>query len=111
MATVVTVPRDSALQLRLVVGTNPDTGAPIVNSKTFNKVKSTAIEQDAYDVANALIGLQKLLMRSDSEKNPNLRSSKFLAELKTVMSDKKKRIAYCPVFLIFNWGIGQLANQ
>ena len=59
MATVVTVPRDSALQLRLVVGTNPDTGAPIVNSKTFNKVKSTAIEQDAYDVANALIGLQK----------------------------------------------------
>jgi len=59
MATVVTVPRDSALQFRLVVGTNPDTGAPIVNSKTFNKIKSTAIEQDAYDVANALLGLQK----------------------------------------------------
>jgi len=33
MATVVTVPRDSALQLRLIVGTNPETGAPIVNSK------------------------------------------------------------------------------
>jgi len=31
MATVVTVPRDSSLQLRLVVGTNPETGAPIVN--------------------------------------------------------------------------------
>jgi len=59
MATVVTVPRDSALQLRLVVGSNPETGAPIVNSKTFNKVKSTAIEQDAYDVATALVGLQK----------------------------------------------------
>ena len=59
MATVVTVPRDSALQLRLVVGTNPETGAPIVNSKTFNKIKSTAIEQDAYDVANALVDLQK----------------------------------------------------
>ena len=59
MATVVTVPRDSALQLRLVVGTNPDTGAPIINSKTFNKVKSAANEQDTYDVANALIGLQK----------------------------------------------------
>ena len=40
MATVVTVPRDSALQLRLVIGTNPDTGAPIINSKTFNKIKS-----------------------------------------------------------------------
>jgi len=59
MATVVTVPRDSALQLRLVVGTNPETGAPIVNSKTFNKIKSTVIEQDAYDVANALVDLQK----------------------------------------------------
>ena len=59
MAIVVTVPRDSALQFRLVVGSNPETGAPIVNSKTFNKVKSTAIEQDAYDVATALVGLQK----------------------------------------------------
>ena len=59
MAIVVTVPRDSALQFRLVVGSNPETGAPIVNSKTFNKIKSTAIEQDAYDVATALVGLQK----------------------------------------------------
>ena len=59
MATVITVPRDSALQLRLVVGTNPETGAPIVNSKTFNKIKSTALEQDTYDVATALINLQK----------------------------------------------------
>ena len=59
MATVITVPRDSALQLRLIVGVNPDTGAPIINSKTFNKIKSAAIEQDAYDVATALIGLQK----------------------------------------------------
>ena len=59
MATVITVPRDSALQLRLVVGTNPDTGAPIVNSKTFTKIKSAALDQDAYDVANALVDLQK----------------------------------------------------
>jgi len=59
MATVITVPRDSALQFRLVVGTNPDTGAPIINSKTFSKIKSTALEQDAYDVATALINLQK----------------------------------------------------
>ena len=59
MATVITVPRDSSLQLRLVVGTNPDTGAPIINSKTFNKIKSAASEQDAYDVATALIDLQK----------------------------------------------------
>ena len=59
MAVVVTVPGDSSLQLRLVVGSNPETGAPIINSKTFTKIKSTAIEQDAYDVATALTGLQK----------------------------------------------------
>ena len=59
MAVVVTVPRDSALQFRLVVGTNPETGAPIINSKTFAKIKSAALEQDAYDVATALLALQK----------------------------------------------------
>ena len=59
MATVITVPRDSSLQLRLVVGTNPDTGAPIVNSKTFTKIKSTALDQDVYDTATALVDLQK----------------------------------------------------
>ena len=59
MATVITVPRDSSLHFRLVVGSNPETGAPIVNSKTFAKIKSTALEQDAYDVATALVGLQK----------------------------------------------------
>jgi len=59
MAVVVTVPRDSSLQLRLVVGTNPETGAPIINSKTFGKIKAAALEQDAYDVATALTGLQK----------------------------------------------------
>ena len=59
MSTVVTVPRDSSLQFRLVVGTNPETGAPIINSKTFAKIKAAALEQDAYDVATALTGLQK----------------------------------------------------
>ena len=59
MATVITVPRDSSLQFRLVVGTNPDTGAPIINSKTFAKIKSAALDQDVYDTATALTGLQK----------------------------------------------------
>jgi len=59
MADVITVPRDSSLQLRLVVGTNPETGAPIVNSKTFGNIKSAALDQDVYDAANALVGLQK----------------------------------------------------
>jgi len=59
MATVVTVPRDSSLQFRLVVGTNPETGAPVIQSKTFTKIKSAALDQDVYDVATALVGLQK----------------------------------------------------
>jgi len=59
MADVITVPRDSSLQLRLVVGTNPETGAPIVNSKSFGSIKSAALDQDVYDAANALVGLQK----------------------------------------------------
>jgi len=59
MATVITVPRDSSLQFRLVVGSNPETGAPIINSKTFTKIKSAALDQDVYDTANALVGLQK----------------------------------------------------
>ena len=59
MATVITVPRDSSLQFRLVVGTNPLTGAPIINSKSFARIKSAALDQDIYDVATALVGLQK----------------------------------------------------
>jgi len=59
MATVITVPRDSSLQLRLVVGTNPETGAPIINSKSFARIKSAALDQDVYDTATALTGLQK----------------------------------------------------
>jgi hypothetical protein len=56
---VIVVPRDSSLQLRLITGTNPITGAPIIESKTFNQVKAAALDQDIYDVTTALIGLQK----------------------------------------------------
>ena len=59
MADVITVPRDSSLQFRLVVGTNPETGAPIINSKSFARIKSAALDQDIYDVATAIVGLQK----------------------------------------------------
>ena len=59
MATVITVPRDSALQFRLVVGNNPESGAPIINSKSFARIKSAALDQDIYDVATAIVGLQK----------------------------------------------------
>jgi len=59
MAVVITVPRDSSLQFRLIVGSNPETGAPIVNSKTFTRIKTAALDQDVYDTATALLGLQK----------------------------------------------------
>jgi len=59
MADVITVPRDSSLQFRLVVGTNPESGAPIINTKSFARIKSAALDQDIYDVATALVGLQK----------------------------------------------------
>jgi len=59
MATVINIPRDSALQFRLLIGVNPDSGAPIINSKTFAKIKSAALDQDVYDTATALMGLQK----------------------------------------------------
>ena len=59
MAAVIAVPRDSSLQFRLVIGTNPGTGAPIIQSKTFSKIKSSVIDQDVYDTATALVGLQK----------------------------------------------------
>ena len=59
MAVVLVVPQDSKLQLRFVVGTNPTTGAPLIKTKTFSKVKSSAVDQDVYDVATTLVGLQK----------------------------------------------------
>ena len=59
MADVIAIPQDSKLQLRLVVGTDPNSGAPIIKTKTFSKVKSSALDQDIYDVATTLVGLQK----------------------------------------------------
>ena len=56
---VIVVPYDSALQLRLVTGTDTESGNPIISTKTFNKVKDSATEQDVFDVANQLVSLQK----------------------------------------------------
>ncbi len=59
MAVVVSVPWEARLQLRLVGGSNTEKGANIVKSKNVKKMKSAAIEKDAYDVATSLVGLQK----------------------------------------------------
>lgn len=50
-------PVDSAL--RLVVQTGTDAaGNPTYDRLSFNRVKATAADQDVYDVAVALAGLQ-----------------------------------------------------
>ena len=56
---VVAIPYESVLQLRLVTGTEPESGAPIIKTKSFNKVKDSASEQDTFDIANQLVSLQK----------------------------------------------------
>ena len=56
---VIVVPYETVLQLRLVTGIDPETSAPIVSTKSFNKVKVSAAEQDVFDVANELVSLQK----------------------------------------------------
>ena len=56
---VVVIPYDSVLQLKLVIGTNPESGKPIIRTKSFNKVKEIADEQDIFDVANQMLSLQK----------------------------------------------------
>jgi hypothetical protein len=56
---VVVVPYDSRLQLRLVTGTDPDDGSPIIKNYYFSKIKANATEQDIFETANQLVSLQK----------------------------------------------------
>lgn len=56
---VVVIPYDSRFQLNLVIGTDPENGNPIISRTYFSNVKSTASEQDIFDVATQLSGLCK----------------------------------------------------
>jgi len=56
---VVVVPYDSRLQLRLVTGIDPEDSSPIIKNFYFSKIKSSAVEQDIFDVSNQLVSLQK----------------------------------------------------
>jgi hypothetical protein len=55
---VLVIPYDTSLQLRFVIGMDEES-KPIIKSKTYNKVKSDANDQDVFDVANQLVTLQK----------------------------------------------------
>ncbi|HHY92750.1 MAG TPA: DUF1659 domain-containing protein [Firmicutes bacterium] len=50
-------PEGARLQLFLQTGTD-EAGKPVVRAKSFANVKAEATDQDVYDVAQALVGLQ-----------------------------------------------------
>jgi len=52
------IPANSALRLELRVGTDPE-GNPVYRNRSLNNVKPAATDQDLFDVANALAGLQE----------------------------------------------------
>lgn len=55
---VTKVPGNSILRLVLHVG-DSGSGSPILRNRSLNNVKSTAADQDIFDVATALAGLQE----------------------------------------------------
>ena len=50
-------PMDCRLQIQLDTGAAED-GRRIVRTRTFNRIRSTATDQDLFDTAAALVGLQ-----------------------------------------------------
>lgn len=54
---VVNTPVASSLQLRVQTGTDAS-GQPLYRVRTYNRVKPAATDQDVYDVAQSLGGLQ-----------------------------------------------------
>ena len=55
---VTTMNHPSSLRVKLDAGLNDSTGNTIVKSKTYSNLKYDANNQDVYDVAQALMGLQ-----------------------------------------------------
>ncbi len=53
---VVTTPLDSTLIARYQTGTSAS-GSPVIRQKSFTGIKSTASDQDVYDIAEAFFGL------------------------------------------------------
>jgi len=50
-------PMDCRLQIQLDTGAAAD-GGRIVRTRTFNRIKNTVSDQDLFDTAAALVGLQ-----------------------------------------------------
>jgi hypothetical protein len=54
---VVSTPQGSTLRLRVQTGED-GSGNPVYRNRSYNKVKSAATDQDVFEVALALSGLQ-----------------------------------------------------
>ncbi|HKM38794.1 MAG TPA: DUF1659 domain-containing protein [bacterium] len=52
-------PQTSRLQLQLQTGVDPDTHEPILSNRYFNNVKPAAADENVYEAAQVLVGLQK----------------------------------------------------
>ena len=57
---VTSIPHNSRLSLIFQTGTDPESGAPIRTTKSYSNIKYDATDQDVYDIAQALVSLQKL---------------------------------------------------
>lgn len=55
---VIKTPVVSTIRLSLITGLNPQ-GGPIFKQTSLSYVKTDALDQDLFDVANALIGIQE----------------------------------------------------
>lgn len=55
---VTTNPKDSKLRLRFKVGTDAK-GKDVLKTKTYSKIKSIAVDEDVYAIADTIIGLQE----------------------------------------------------
>jgi len=55
----VVTPVSSTMRLGFQTGIDGD-GNPIQKARSFNRLKTNAVEQDVFDVAQALAGLQDL---------------------------------------------------
>lgn len=66
---VVKTPTNSVLRIQLQTGVNAE-GDPIYRNRSFNNIKANALDQDLFDVADVLAGLQQhtlvAIMRVDN---------------------------------------------
>jgi len=60
---VTNVPVGSVLRLQLQTGVDGN-GDPIIRSKSLSNVKTDALDQDVFDVAQALVQLQEHILEN-----------------------------------------------